>query len=58
MLRSCDGSKLSQLKCNQKEVQKIDDILNGQLMLGTQASISNFINMNEDLNIIHLVTHA
>ena len=58
MHRSCDGSELSQLKCNQEEVEKIGTILNGQINIGQQASTINFKNLNEDHNIIHLATHA
>ncbi len=58
MLRDCDGDQLSQLKCNQNEVENIGSILNGKINSGQDASSINFINSDNQNRIIHLATHA
>lgn len=58
MLRNCDGAQLSQLQCNEEEVENIGLILNGTINTDQAASASNFVNSNKKSRIIHLATHA
>lgn len=56
--RNCTEDELSFLRCNQKEVTDIQNIVNGNTFLGLNATKSAFRNFSKNVNIIHLATHA
>lgn len=56
-LRSCNG-QLSQLTFNKEEVESIQSIIGGELLVGQEAIKKDFLNMSNEAQIIHLATHA
>ena len=58
MSRSCHADQLNNLKHNQKEVLRIQNLLGGEVFLGKAASLSAFTNYAPQSKIVHLATHA
>ena len=56
--RSCDGSLLSSLHCNQQEVENIGQLFDGQTYLAASAKRQAFYTEAAQHRIIHLATHA
>ncbi|MEL6988033.1 MAG: CHAT domain-containing protein, partial [Bacteroidota bacterium] len=56
--RSCTSDELYSLRCSEKEITSISEILGGTTYTGTTAGKTAFVNEAANYKIIHLATHA
>ena len=56
--RGCTDDEQYTLHCTKNEVESINDLFNGDIVLGTLANVSSFLDQAENYRIIHLATHA
>lgn len=56
--RGCTDDEQYTLHCNKNEVESINDLFNGDILTGTKANVSSFLDQAENYRIIHLATHA
>ena len=56
--RSCDGNELSNLRFSKEEVNKISELLEGEVRLGDDAELDDFLKEAPFYSIVHLATHA
>ena len=56
--RSCQEGELYQLACSQEEVERINELLGGDIRINDAASTSAFEQEAADYKIIHMATHA
>ena len=56
--RSCAGAQLYNLACSELEVEGIQSLLAGDVLLGPQATRAAFEDRAADYQILHLATHA
>ena len=57
-VRNCSQNELYSLKCSAHEIQKIQTLLGGQIVLDSAANRSNFEKLSTGYRIVHLATHA
>ncbi len=56
--RSCAGDRLANLEYSKREVEGIQTLLGGDIMLDTEANRDSFLAQAGHYRIIHLATHA
>ncbi len=56
--RSCTGGDLFNLACSEAEVTGIQSLFEGDVLLGDQATRTQFERTVKDYQIVHLATHA
>ncbi|MEO0779094.1 MAG: CHAT domain-containing protein, partial [Bacteroidota bacterium] len=57
-LRGCEAGDLAALRCNEREVTVLRDLLGGSLYRGEAASKASFVTEVAQYRILHLATHA
>ena len=56
--RSCNFEEPEPLMFNQPEVERINEMMQGEIMIGKEANKQSFLEMVADYSILHLATHA
>lgn len=56
--RDCLGETLYSLQCSQNEVQQIQDLIGGEILIGEAADKAAFNTQGENYRVLHLATHA
>ncbi|HFA50817.1 MAG TPA: CHAT domain-containing protein [Bacteroidetes bacterium] len=56
--RACSEEGLYSLQCNQREVESIQKIMGGEVLLAGVAGVDNFMKNAPNYRILHLATHA
>ena len=56
--RDCNNEVLADLNCNENEIERIKQVVGGEILIEDEATKSNFEQEADNYQIIHLATHA